>query len=239
MQLSDTTLARTCLCVAQRFLRCDYDARSKISRQSTLGIAPHSSRSEYPIATCRVLRQLTRITICDTAMFKGDRYLRRRVHITQTAGRLSVRIERQNARGVYIWLTCLFSVGFGLFCSTIWDATLQNPNDALYVLPVFALGLACYALVLAIAVWGIFGVEEILVEGNALIWTRRALTWSRVRSIPVDDITRIKAITPWYGMDNAVEVTAVSQSYSIGNKLLRDEALELAQNLHDATHSNR
>lgn len=171
-------------------------------------------------------------------MFKGDRYLRRRVHITQIAGRLSVRIERQNARGVYIWLTCLFSVGFGLFCSAIWDATLQNPNDALYVLPVFALGLACYALVLAIAVWGIFGVEEVLVEGNAFIWTRRALTWSRVKSIWLDGITRVKAITPWYGMDNTVEVTAVGKSHRIGDKLLRDEALELAQSLRNATHSN-
>jgi hypothetical protein len=99
---------------------------------------------------------------------------------------------------------------------------------------VFALGLACYALALAIGVWGAFGVEQIVVEAGSLCWTRTALKWTLTRHYPVAEITEIRAITPWHGLDNTVEVTAAGEQLRIGNKLLHDEATELAQHLRKA-----
>jgi uncharacterized membrane protein len=147
---------------------------------------------------------------------------------------LSVRIERQNSRGFYFWIICLSTAMFALFCDMVYGASLRHPNDVLYIFPVFGLGLTCYVLALAIAVWGAFGVEEIVVEAGSLRWTRTALKWSRIRDIPIAEITEIKAITPWYGLDNTVEVTAAGKQQRIGDKLLRDEAVQLAHKLRQA-----
>jgi hypothetical protein len=168
-------------------------------------------------------------------MFNVHGHLRKRVHINRkSGGRLGVRIERQNSSGFYFWM-CLSTVMFGFFCNMLWGASLRNPHDGLYVvLPVFALGLACYVLAIAIGVWGAFGVEEISVEAGSLRWTRTALKWTRACEIRIADITEIRAITPWHGLDNTVEITVARKQRRIGDRLLHDEALELAQHLSHA-----
>jgi hypothetical protein len=165
--------------------------------------------------------------------FKEENF-RRRVHISHRRGGVSVRIERQNLRGLYFWMTCLSTVIFVMFCDGVLGILRQHRADILYFLPVLALGLACYAIALTIAVWGAFGVEVIAVEAGTLRWTLMAFKWSRTRNIPVEDITEIKAITPWHGLDNTVEVITHRKLRTIGDKLLRDEAIELAQCLRQA-----
>ena len=168
-------------------------------------------------------------------MFDVHGHLRKRVHINRKSGRLSVRIERQNSRGLYFWIMCLSTVMFGWFCNMLWSASLRNPHDGQYaVLPVFGLGLACYVLAIAVGVWGAFGVEEISIDAGSLRWTRTALKWSRESEIHIADITEIRAITPWHGLDNTVELTAARKQRRMGDRLLRDEAVELAQHLRHA-----
>jgi hypothetical protein len=101
-------------------------------------------------------------------------------------------------------------------------------------LPILALGVAAYIIALAIAVWGGFGVEEIDINADTLRWKRTALKWSRIRDIPISDVTDIKAITPWHGLDNTVEVTTHRERLTFGDKLLPDEATELANRLRGA-----
>jgi hypothetical protein len=83
-------------------------------------------------------------------------------------------------------------------------------------------------------VWSAFGVEEIDVEAGTLRRTRRALKWSRECDVPISDITEIKAITPWHGLDSTVEVMTHRKRFTIGDKLLHDEAIELAHRLCQA-----
>jgi len=72
-------------------------------------------------------------------------------------------------------------------------------------------------------------------EAGTLRWTRRALHWTRVREIPLAEITEIKAITSRHRFRNTVEVTAGRNRRRIGENLLRDEALELAEHLRRAS----
>jgi hypothetical protein len=123
---------------------------------------------------------------------------------------------------------------FAFFCNMVYGASRAHRDDALYVLPVFVLGLMCYVLALAIGVWGAFGVEHIAIEAGSLRWTLTALKWTRTRHIPTTEITEIRAITPWHGLDNTVEVTAAGKQQRIGDKLLHDEAVELAHHLRQA-----
>ena len=161
-------------------------------------------------------------------------HLRKRVNIGHRNHGLAVRIERQNSRWLYLWIACLSTVFFGLFADMVVRTMLRNPHDWLYISPVLLLGLTCYAVALALAAWGAFGVEELTVEEGALRWTRKVLTWSRTREIPASSITTIRAVTPWHGLDNTVEVIADGKQRRIGDKLLRDEASELAHRLGQA-----
>jgi len=117
----------------------------------------------------------------------------------------------------------------------MWGALLRHRQDANYtILPVFALGVACYAIALAMGIWGAFGVEEVLIESGSLQWKRTALKWTHTSNILVTDITRIRAITPWHWLDNTVEIGTARKRRRLGDKLLRDEALELAKDLRHA-----
>lgn len=168
-------------------------------------------------------------------MFNVHKHRRKRVQINRKSSRLNVRIERQNLRGVYFWIICLTSPGFGLFCSVLWDAPGRHAQGGLsLVLVLFALGLVCYVLAIAISLWGAFGVEDISVEAGSLLWTRTATGWNRTREIRIADVTGMSAITPWYGLDNSVELTIARKHQRMGDRLLRDEAIELAQQLRRA-----
>ena len=160
---------------------------------------------------------------------------RRRVHINLRESRLSVRIDKQNFRGSYFLLMCVSTVAFGQFCEMLWGAAVRNPHDSFYVASILVLGLAFYMLVFATGMWGAFGIEEISTEAGTLRWTRRALNWTRTNDIPLHDITEVKAITSWHRFRNTVEVATARKRRRIGDKLLRDEALELAQHLRRAS----
>jgi hypothetical protein len=147
-----------------------------------------------------------------------------------------VRIDRQNFRGSYFLLMCLSTIVFGQFSDMVWGAALRHPHESFYIaLPIFVLGMVFYILVFARGVWGAFGIEEIYTEAGSLRWTRRALNWTRIKDIPLHDITEIKAVTSWHRFRNRVEVTAAQKRRRIGDNLLRDEALELAQHLRRAS----
>lgn len=167
-------------------------------------------------------------------MFDVHGHFRRRVHIARKSGGLSVRIERQNARGGHFWTMCLSTVMFGFFCNMLWGASIRHPHDVLYAtLPMFVLALTCYILALAISVWGAFGVEEVSTKSGSLRWTRTALKWTRTSDIPMAEVTEIRAITHWHG-DNTVEVNTARKQRRIGDRLLQDEASELAKHLRHA-----
>jgi hypothetical protein len=172
-------------------------------------------------------------------MFNVDKPLRRRVSIRHLHGSSSVRIERQNSRGLYFWMMCLMSLGFFLFCDMLFDTSRRHPDDILYISPLLVLGLAGYVIGLAIAVWGSFGVEEIVVEAGTLRWARIALKWRRTRDIPISEVTEIRVITPWHGLDNTVEVIARHRRQRIGDRLLQDEAIELTNHLRHAIGLSR
>jgi len=113
---------------------------------------------------------------------------RRRLHLNQRGNRLSVHIDRQSARWSYFWLMILSTVAFGDFCAMIFGAAVKQPHYAVYVtFPMFALGLTCYLVAFAMGVWGAFGTEEISVHAGSLVWTRKALNWTRIKDIPLHD----------------------------------------------------
>jgi hypothetical protein len=167
-------------------------------------------------------------------MFDVHGHFRRRVHIARKGGGLSVRIERQNARAGYFWVMCLGTVMFGFFCNMLWGASVGHPHDVLYAtLPMFVLVLSAYILALATGIWGAFGVEEVSTKSGSLRWTRTALKWTRTSDIPLSEITEIRAISHWHG-DNTVAVNTTQKQRRIGDRLLRDEASELAKHLRHA-----
>jgi hypothetical protein len=161
-------------------------------------------------------------------------HLRKRVHIGHRVHGLAVRIDRQNSRGMYLWMAFLSTIFFGFFSDTVVRAILRNLHDWLYISPLLLLGLTCYAVALALAAWGAFGVEELTVEQGELRWTRRVLRWSRTREIAASNITSVRAVLPWYGLDNSVELIADGKQRRIGDKLLQEEASELAHRLRQA-----
>ena len=168
-------------------------------------------------------------------MFKVRGHLRRRVHTNHEANRLIVRIERQNSRALYFWFICLGTMVFASFCDMMWSGFVRNRHDAYYtILPVLALGVVCYGIALAFGIWGAFGVEEVVVESGSLHWKRTALKWTQTSIILVTDITGITAIAPWHRLDNTVEISTDRKCRRLGDKLLRDEALELANDLRHA-----
>jgi hypothetical protein len=169
-------------------------------------------------------------------MFGKHKYLRRRVVAHHAHGVYSARIQQQNARSFYLWIVCLGTVFLLLFCDMVFGATRRHPQHLAYILPVLVIALAGYVIVLLIAVWGAFGVEELVVDAGALRWTRTALIWKRTVIIPVGDITEVRAITPWHGLKNHVQLTAKGKERTIGQKLLRDEAMDLAQQLRRAAN---
>ncbi|HLJ91261.1 MAG TPA: hypothetical protein VKZ53_30970 [Candidatus Angelobacter sp.] len=164
-------------------------------------------------------------------MFDVYKIFRPRVRIRRRGSTLRVRIERKNRRSSYFHLICVSTGVFAFICSVFYRTAQRNPDDILYILPFFVLVLIGYGLALAIAVWGAFGIAEITVERGLFRWRRTALKWTRTRDIRTTDITDIRAITSWYRMGNRVEITAAGTPHTIGDELLRDEALQLAHDL--------
>ena len=73
-------------------------------------------------------------------------------------------------------------------------------------------------------------------KDGTLRWTKAALFWKRRFETVTAYISSVEAITPWHSLNNRVELTAHGRRYTIGQKLLRDEAIELAAALNHALH---
>jgi hypothetical protein len=122
----------------------------------------------------------------------------------------------------------------------LWSASLRNSHNIVaLILPMWVLGLTMYIIALAIALWGAFGIEELSAPADSLRWTRTVLKWSRTIEIPLSEILEVKAVTPWYGMDNTVQVSTAGKQLRIGKKLLRDEALDIEGHLRHAVGLGR
>jgi|HubBroStandDraft_1064217.scaffolds.fasta_scaffold49829_2 hypothetical protein len=169
-------------------------------------------------------------------MFSFGSNFRRRVSVSHKHGALVVSIARQNDRTTYILMLLAFTAGFMFFCYVFISPFFRLPfsRDMLYLLPFLAFIVLWYVIGLRIGVWRAFGVEEIVVGGGTLCWTRTALYWIRKLEIQTMNITEVRALTPWHALSNRVEFTAHKQRYVIGDMLLRDETTELAEHLRHA-----
>lgn len=147
-----------------------------------------------------------------------------------------MRIARHNDRTTAILGILAFTAGFMWFCYVLVRPLFRHPfsRDVLYILPFLGFIVVWYVIGLRLAVWRAFGVEQIVVEGGALCWTRTALCWIRRVEIPTTEITEVKAITPWHGLSNHVEFIAHNRRRIIGDMLLHDETTELAEKLKHA-----
>ncbi|HEY2393207.1 MAG TPA: hypothetical protein VGK22_18675 [Candidatus Angelobacter sp.] len=163
------------------------------------------------------------------------KYLRRRVSIVRTRGNLRVKIAHSNRRSSGIMGTVAATAALLLIAPTFF-APLHRANwstAALYILPVLALLIGAYLIVLWISLWQAFGVEEIVVRDGLMRWTWKVLWFKGTFDIPTDEISHVKAVTPWHGR-NRVEFSTQRRRYHIGETILHDEAMELAQALRRA-----
>jgi hypothetical protein len=163
------------------------------------------------------------------------KYLRRRVAITQAHGNLRVKIAHSNPRSPGV-LGMLAATAAVLLVAPILIAPFRRtdwPTVALYLLPLLALLMGAYLIVLWISLWQAFGVEEIVVRDGLMRWTWKVLWFKGEFDIPTQEIIDVKAVTPWHG-HNRVEFSAQSRRYRMGETILHDEATELAQALRRA-----
>ena len=130
----------------------------------------------------------------------------------------------------------MFTAGFAFFLYVFVSPLFRRSfsRDAIYVVPFLAFVVVWYIIGLRITIWRAFGVEQITVEGGVLYWTRTAFRWVRKVEVPTMEITEVKAITPWHGLGNCVELIAHDQRRVIGDMLLRDETTQLADRLRHA-----
>jgi hypothetical protein len=166
-------------------------------------------------------------------MFNFGKRFRRRVFVDDKHGAMTVKIERHNDRTLNILGLTAFTVVFLFFCNIFARPLLRRISltDFLYVLPFMLFILVWFVIGLRLSLWRAFGVENIVIEGGVLHWTRTALVWKRSLDIPTREITEVRAITPWHGMSNRVEFVANRKKRVIGDMLLRDETTELAHKL--------
>lgn len=169
-------------------------------------------------------------------MFSSKNF-QRRVSITHNQhGVLAVRISRNNNWSTYVLMLIFCTAIFVWFASMVVSGLVRRPSssDVFYVLLPSAFIVLWYLLALRVSLWRSFGIEEVVIEGGRLHWTRRALVWVRRLEISTRNITDVKAVTPWHGLSNHVDVFALGKRRKIGDMLLHDEAIELAQQLGGA-----
>ena len=167
-------------------------------------------------------------------MFRFESRFRRRVHINHKHGALVVTIERNNDRSTYVVMLIAFTIAFLFFCFWFIPPIFRDPSGVVYVLPILAFIALWYLVGLRLTIWRLFGIEQVLVEGGVLLWTRTALWWVRTFETPTADVSEVRTITPWHSLSNCVEFTARGNRQRIGDMLLRDETLELADHLAEA-----
>jgi hypothetical protein len=156
-------------------------------------------------------------------------HLRRRVSITHKDGSPVVHIARHNDRPLYIVMLLAFTAAFLYFCYFFTSPFFRRllSADWLYVLPFLAFVLLWYFVGLRVAGRRAQGVEEIVVKGGTLRWTRIALFWKRRLEIPTKEIAQVRAVTQWHTLSSRVDFTAFGRQRTIGDMLLRDETTEI------------
>jgi hypothetical protein len=169
-------------------------------------------------------------------MFDFQRNRRRRVFINHKHGALTVRIERHNDRTLYIFMLTAITTAFVFFMYMFVHPFFHGAGvkDLLLFSPFIAFILAWYLIGLRVAVWRAFGVEQVMVKGGFLHWTRRALFWKRNVEISATDVTEVRAITSWHALSTRVEFTAHKHRRVIATSLLHDETKELTKQLRRA-----
>lgn len=166
-------------------------------------------------------------------------HLRRRVSISHSHGALHVHIAVHNqsitnrsglliCSAAFIWLLSIL----------ILKPLLVHgfSRDSLIILPFLAFFLIWFILAVRASGWRAFGTEDILVDRNEMEWRRTAIWWVRTVTASATEISDVRAVTPWHGLSNRVEFTIHGRIHSIGDMLLRDEAIELASALNHALH---
>jgi hypothetical protein len=173
-------------------------------------------------------------------MFRVN-YLRRRLSIRWNHGSFSASIARNNSRSTYVFMLVFFTGIFAWFITLFARPLFKTPfsRDELFLLPFLAFIVLWYSVGLRIALWRSFGVEEIVVENGVVRWTRKALFWVRRLEVKAANITGVRAVTPWHAQSNRVEFTALGRRQVIGDMLLRDEAIELSEDLRRAVGASQ
>src|ERR1700732_260916 len=163
------------------------------------------------------------------------KYLRRRVFIAHSHGRLHVRVFHERRMAGTIYGLVLFTVVLVSMISTFF-APIRRAGwsmDLVYLVPIPVLAAIAYYIFLRITIWSSFGREEIVVEGGQMRWTCTALWFKDELTADANEIAGVKAITPWHGR-NRVELTTKGRTYLIGDSMRRDEAVQLAHALKAA-----
>jgi hypothetical protein len=163
------------------------------------------------------------------------KYLRRTVSMTHEHGSLRIRIAASNRWDADTIRGLAFVAVFFCFVAK-FIAPLRHMHwsiTTLYVWLFFAPFLATYLYVLWTLLWRVFGIEEILVKDGVMRWTCKVLWFKDELDFSVNDISDVKAITPWHGR-NRVEFTAQGRRYHFFKTFLHDEATALAHALQHA-----
>jgi hypothetical protein len=105
------------------------------------------------------------------------------------------------------------------------------------LIPVLLIGI--YFVVLRAVIWRAFGMDEIFIQAGRLQWTSRALWLKQELELSVSEISDVKAVTRWHAMRNHVEFTSGARRYLVGDALLHDETVELAQALKHAVGEHK
>jgi hypothetical protein len=163
-------------------------------------------------------------------------HLRRRVSIEHSHGSLHVRIAGKNQRVGYIFVLAWFSCGalslIWMFTRAVWRSAFAA--DDWPFLMIVAVIAGVYLIFVRRLIWRAFGVDEIVIQGGRLQWTSRALWLKQELELPASEISGVKPVTPWHAMRNHVEFTCGSRRYLVGDGLLQEETVELAQAMKHA-----
>lgn len=174
-------------------------------------------------------------------MFRKSTALARRVSISHQVHVLVIHLERRNDWKSNLFLLCCFTAAFFVLCSIFLRGLLRvnSAVEVLYLLPFLAFIAIWYLLALRIGLWRAFGVEDLKVDSGKLQWDRTAWLWRRRLDVPIGDISDVQAKTPWHALSNRVEFTCNARRYMVGDRLLQNEATEIAHELRQAVGLHR
>jgi hypothetical protein len=159
-------------------------------------------------------------------------YLDKRVVMSQRDGMLTISIRRRNDHATYIIMLVVFTAGLIGFLTILIPAfpRFRSFSEATYLLLLFGFLVLWFCLGLSFTLWRGFGTEEILVSGDTFRWKRKALCWTRHFRAASCEISDVVSKTPWHG-NNGVEFTCRGHRHRIGDRILENEAIAIADAL--------